>query len=258
MYARKRFGQNFLQDQLVIDQIIKQINPSDDQLLIEIGPGQGALTLPLLQKHHRLIAIELDRDLIPLLQKRCQNNKNLTIYQADALHFDFSQLSQQANSLCIIGNLPYNISTPLLFHLLKYKSLIHDMLFMLQLEVVDRITAQVGAANYGRLSIMLQQACYVEKLFDVSPDAFYPKPQVTSAIIRLKPYKTSTIDILDYDLFTKIVRDAFNQRRKNIRNSLKNYLTEQQLQQCHLDPLLRPQQLSISDYAKLSNFLSRI
>jgi 16S rRNA (adenine1518-N6/adenine1519-N6)-dimethyltransferase len=249
---RKRFGQNFLCDQQMIDQIVAHIQPQPNHTLIEIGPGQGALTLPLLKKFGHLTVIELDRDLIPALQQRCHHHPHLTIHQADVLSFDFSQLG---NALHVIGNLPYNISTPLLFHLLQYNTLIKNMLFMLQREVADRITAQPGDHNYGRLSIMVQQACQPEKLFDVPPSAFYPQPQVTSAIIRLQPHQQQPVSVENQALFAALVRDAFNQRRKSLSNSLKKYFTPEQLRACAINPQQRAQELSIEDYARLAHFL---
>jgi 16S rRNA (adenine1518-N6/adenine1519-N6)-dimethyltransferase len=255
---RKRFGQHFLHDQSVLDRMVDAIRPLSDDHLVEIGPGLGALTKRLLTRVKHLDAVELDRDIIPKLTADCQalelsnSSGKLSIHQADALKYDFSQLSTAPSDLRVVGNLPYNISTPLLFHLLDQGSGIKDMHFMLQKEVVDRIVAQPGTKIYGRLSIMVQCRCAVERLFTVGRGAFNPPPKVESAVIRLVPYTTPPVIIAHPKLFADIVREAFNHRRKTIRNSLRAFITEEQIKQLNIDPEIRPEQLSIQDFAHIS------
>jgi len=248
---RKRFGQNFLHHPQVIQQIVAAIAPREEDFLVEIGPGQGALTQPLLAQAKRLVAIEFDRDLVQYLQG--QNWGELTIYQADVLKFDFAELNQPV--LRIVGNLPYNISTPLLFHVLHYAECIQDMVFMLQKEVVDRIVAQPNCADYGRLSVMLQYHCQAEKLFDVSPAAFNPPPKVDSSIVHLIPHKQPPVEINDKILFEKLVAQAFTQRRKTLRNNLKPLLSVEQIEQVGINPQVRAETLSLQEFAALSNLL---
>jgi 16S rRNA (adenine1518-N6/adenine1519-N6)-dimethyltransferase len=254
--ARKRFGQHFLHDKQIIQRIVDAIMPTPDQHLVEIGPGQGALTLPVLKKAGKLDVIELDRDLIPFLKSRCAEKGNLMIHQADALRFDFSQLSADKQPLRIIGNLPYNISTPLIFHLLTFASLIHDMHFMLQKEVVDRMAARPGSHAYGRLSIMVQYHCRVTSLFNVGPTAFDPPPQVDSSIVKLVPHREFPYRALDYTHFASLVKTAFAHRRKTLRNCLRDIVTDENWENVHLDSKLRAEQLSLGDYVKLSNSLA--
>jgi 16S rRNA (adenine1518-N6/adenine1519-N6)-dimethyltransferase len=198
---RNRFGQHFLRDPHVIQSLVDRIAPEQGQCMVEIGPGQGALTVPILEKVGRLDVVELDRDLIPTLKMRCADKGDLVVHQADALKFDFSNLVQAGcishPVLRVIGNLPYNISTPLIFHLLNYTVLIADMHFMLQKEVVDRLAAQPGMGEYGRLSIMVQYHCQVTSLFNVPPSAFYPVPKVESSVVRLVPYQAAVEESLD-------------------------------------------------------------
>ncbi|MGB1799709.1 MAG: 16S rRNA (adenine(1518)-N(6)/adenine(1519)-N(6))-dimethyltransferase RsmA [Gammaproteobacteria bacterium] len=248
--ARKRFGQNFLHDPAIIQRIVDSINPQKSDHVIEIGPGKGAITEQLLLRLEQLNVIEIDRDLIQLLTTSYEN-KNLTIHEADALKFDFSQFIQ--TDLRIVGNLPYNISTPLLFHLLSYKHCIKDMLFMLQKEVVDRICAKPGSKQYGRLSIMLQLYCDVESLFTIKPGAFSPAPKVDSAIVKLIPLNNPRYDIDDHDTFALVVKESFSQRRKTLRNNLKKYLSDSEIQQAGIAPEIRAENLEISDFAKLAN-----
>ena len=249
---RKRFGQNFLHHPQVIQQIIAAIAPREEDFLIEIGPGQGALTQPLLAQAKRLVAIEFDRDLVQYLQG--QNWGELTIYQADVLKFDFAELNQPI--LRVVGNLPYNISTPLLFHVLNYADHIQDMVFMLQKEVVDRIVAKPNCADYGRLSVMLQYHCQTEKLFDVSPSAFNPPPKVDSSIVHLIPHKQPPVEVNDKALFEKLVAQAFTQRRKTLRNNLKPLLSAEQIEQVGINPQIRAETLSLKEFAILSNLLT--
>lgn len=250
---RKRFGQNFLHDQNVINNILAnlQIKPGDHW--VEIGPGQGALTKPLLEKNITLDVIELDRDLVSHLRNQYKDKQNLTIHSADALKFDFSKLPAPQEKLRIVGNLPYNISTPLMFHLLETTGCIDDMLFMLQKEVVDRICAVPGSKKYGRLSIMMQYHCQAERLFDVYPESFEPAPQVMSAIIRLIPYTTPPVVVKDKAIFTQVVTQAFSQRRKTLRNSLKNLVDEKTFEFLGIDPNARAETISLKDFAKISH-----
>ena len=250
---RKRFGQNFLHDQNVIAKIVSAINPHQQDNLVEIGPGQGALTcqlLPLLEQMH---AVELDRDLIPLLERQCSAVGRLTIHSSDVLKFDFTTLFRPDRPLRVVGNLPYNISTPLIFHLLEHQSLIQDMHFMLQKEVVDRLAAAPNSSAYGRLSIMVQRHCKIEPLFTVAPGAFPPPPKVNSAIVRITPWDTPPTAIDDEQRFTQIVTAAFSQRRKTIRNSLKSWISSAQFEAVGIDPKRRAETLSLEEFAALSN-----
>jgi 16S rRNA (adenine1518-N6/adenine1519-N6)-dimethyltransferase len=258
--ARKRFGQNFLQDPVVIQRIINTINPLPGQHLVEIGPGRGAITLPLLDITKSLDVIELDRDLIPLLREKATAHGELQIFEADALEFDFCQLAAQPGKekekLRLIGNLPYNISTPLLFHLLTRLSCIQDMHFMFQKEVVDRMAASPGTRDYGRLSIMIQYNCSVEPVFDIEKEAFSPPPKIRSSFVRLVPHTTPPITVHDKTTFAKVVKQAFAQRRKTLRNNFRNLLSVEQIQKAGIDPGTRPEQLSLEEYATLSNLVS--
>jgi len=254
--ARKRFGQNFLHDASVIQRIVDALAPAPDQHILEVGPGQGALTGPLLASGARLDAVELDRDLAAWLQQRFAAQPNFRLHQADILKFDIAQISQTPASLRVVGNLPYNISTPCLFHLLRSAHLISDMLFMLQREVVQRMAASPGSGDYGRLSIMLQYHCQVDTLFEVAPGAFRPAPKVTSAIVRLRPHRVLPATAADPTLFERVVREAFSQRRKTLKNSLGGLIKEAKLAQLPIDASQRPDQLSIHDYVAISDALS--
>lgn len=254
--ARKRFGQNFLHDPGIINQIIRSINPVEKNHLVEIGPGQGALTADLLASGCRLNAIELDRDLIPILEGKFSHIKHFHLQQADALEFDYSSLQQRDEKLRIVGNLPYNISTPLIFHLLSYHQLISDMHFMLQLEVVNRLAASPGSKTYGRLSVMAQYYCQIDALFEVPPEAFDPRPKVQSAIIRLAPYDQRPYQADNIKTLDIILRTAFNQRRKTLRNNLKSLLTEKEIESLDIDPTARAETLSLPEFIKLSNILN--
>lgn len=251
--ARKRFGQNFLHDTGVIDRIIRAIHPQQGQRIVEIGPGQGALTESLVNSAAQLDVIELDKDLIPLLKLRFGLRDNFTLHEGDALKFDFSQLQAPAHGLRVVGNLPYNISTPLIFHLLDHAHLIQDMYFMLQKEVVQRICAAPGGGHWGRLSIMVQYHCAVEHLFNVGPGAFNPPPKVDSAIIRLTPHAERPYRADNYAALERVVREGFSQRRKTIRNTLKNLLTGDAIEAVGIDPGLRPEQLTLVDFVNLAN-----
>ncbi len=254
--ARKRFGQNFLQDHNVINQILSSIQIEKNQHWVEIGPGQGALTQPLLDQGMRLDIVELDRDLVTLLRDKFSQYSNLTIHSGDALKFDFQSLVQTTCKLRIIGNLPYNISTPLLFHLLSNAGMIEDMHFMLQKEVVDRICAAPGSKKYGRLSVMIQYHCHGELLFDVPPESFSPIPKVMSAIVRLVPHLQPPVNIPSVTILNKVVTHAFSQRRKTIRNSLKKLLNEQQINALGINPKARAEEITLLEFAKLANFIN--
>lgn len=254
---KKRFGQNFLQDPHVIDAIVAAIDPQADDNLIEIGPGQGALTGPLIAQVNAMQVIELDRDLIPYLLASFAVSNKLTIHQGDALRFDYHQLVKPGHKLRLVGNLPYNISTPLLFQLIHYADDIQDMHFMLQKEVVDRLAAGVGEDAYGRLGIMIQYHCEVDPMFDVPPEAFDPPPKVTSAIVRLTPRKQPVTQADDIKLLGRVVTEAFNQRRKTLRNALKQLVSDEDLQACNIDPQQRPENIALDAYVRLTNHLYR-
>jgi 16S rRNA (adenine1518-N6/adenine1519-N6)-dimethyltransferase len=250
---RKRFGQHFLTDPGVIDAIVNAIAPQDDDVIVEIGSGPGAITVPIAKRCGSLHAIELDRDLAASLRTQFQNNNNVTIHEADALSFDFSTLG---SSLRVVGNLPYNISTPLLFRLLEQRNVIKDMHFMLQKEVVDRMAAEPGSKAFGRLTIML--GCYldIDALFDVDRLSFDPPPAVTSAVVRLRPKPDASVQIDDSQLLASMVAAAFSKRRKTLRNALKAHATEEDLQALDIDPGLRPENIAISDWVALANYLA--
>jgi len=253
--ARKRFGQNFLRDSNIIERIVSSIAPTQDDRLLEIGPGQAALTDLLAASGAQLDCVELDRDLADFLEKRFANNERVRIHQHNILKFDLHSLSPplEPNSLRVIGNLPYNISTPVLFHLLKSHELIRDMVFMLQLEVVERMAAQPGNKTYGRLGLMLQYYCEIEHLFNVPPEAFTPRPKVSSAIVRLRPHAEFPIIAKDPANLELVVRTAFNQRRKTLKNSLKAIMSSEAMAKTGIDFSLRPETLSLADYIRLSD-----
>ncbi len=250
--ARKRFGQHFLTDPGVIDAIVRHIHPAAQDVIVEIGPGQGAITDLLARQAGHLHAIELDRDLAKALRRHYADNDTVTIHEADALTFDFASLGQQ---LRIVGNLPYNISTPLLFHLMNFRDRILDMHFMLQKEVVDRMAASPGSKAYGRLGIMLGCHLHIESLFDVDRQAFEPPPAVTSAVVRLDPLPPGTYTIENEAGLSTLVATAFMQRRKTVRNSLKTLADANDLQAAGIDGGLRPEQISIAQYVALANHL---
>lgn len=254
--ARKRFGQNFLHDAGVIYRILRAIRVKEGDHLVEIGPGQGALTEGLLDHATRLDAIELDQDLVPLLRHRFGAQPPFNLHQGDALKFDYAALSAQPRSLRIVGNLPYNISTPLIFHLLKHAAVIRDMHFMLQKEVVERLAAGPGGGDWGRLSIMVQYHCQVEHLFNVGPEAFDPRPKVESAIVRLMPHEQLPFPARDPLQLERVVREAFNQRRKTLRNTLKGLLDAQAIEAAGVDGSLRPEQLDLAAFVRLADRLA--
>ena len=252
--ARKRFGQHFLTDPGVVDAILRAIGAQADDVVVEIGPGQGAITSELAAAAGHLHCIELDRDLVRQLRSRYDRETNVSIHEADALEFDYCSLG---SSLRVVGNLPYNISTPLLFRLLDHRHCIVDMHFMLQKEVVDRMAAAPGSKAYGRLGIML--GCYleVESLFDVGPGSFDPPPAVMSAVVRLRPLPPGTYRIEDEDLLRRTVATAFSHRRKTLRNALKPVASESELRELGIDPGARPERLPVSAYVDLANYLAR-
>ena len=252
--TKKRFGQHFLHDHSVIEKLIYEIHPKPNDAIVEIGPGLGALTFPLLERVNSLDVVEIDRDVVARLQKK--NNAKLSIHSVDALKFDLKSLQKNNQLLRIVGNLPYNISTPLIFHLLDFKSIISDMHFMLQNEVVKRITAVPGSKTYGRLSVMVQYHCKTEYLFFVGPESFDPPPKVDSAILRLSPWKKNPYKADDEKNLSQIVTQAFSMRRKTLRNNLKKIISTEQIESVGIDPSLRAENLSVEDFVKLSNLSS--
>lgn len=261
MQAKKRFGQNFLQDPLVLQQIIAALHLQPTDHVLEIGPGQAALTSLLQPQVAALDVVEIDRDLIQFLQDKFAATQ-VKIHAADILQFNLAQIKpdscSQSSVYRVVGNLPYNISTPLLFHLFSQQQLIQDVHVMLQREVVQRLAAQVGDKHYGRLSVMCQYYCEVEPLFEVPPQAFKPEPQVMSGFVRLTPHKEKPYAVADIDMFSQVVREAFSHRRKTLANALKKYITPELRQLIHthaLDLSLRPQQWSGELYAKFASLL---
>lgn len=250
---RKRFGQHFLCDQAVVHRIVDALAPKIGQHLVEIGPGQGAMTLPILKLAQQLDVVELDRDLIPELIERTERAGRLHVHEADALKFDFASLKTDARMLRICGNLPYNISTPLIFHLLSFSDIVSDMLFMLQKEVAQRLAAPAGSEHYGRLSVMTQYHCDVHLLFDVSPNAFFPPPKVQSSIIQLVPFRELPFKANDYAVFESVVKQAFGQRRKTLRNSLKGLIDNGAWSQVSVHSDQRPEELSVKEFVEISN-----
>jgi len=249
---RKRFGQNFLQDPRTIEDIVDAVNPARDDLVVEIGPGLGAITRPLLARLNHLHVVEIDRDIIARL-RRTFTATQLTIHEGDALAFDFAALG---TPLKIVGNLPYNISTPLLFHLASFGTQVTDMHFMLQKEVVDRMVAEPGTADYGRLSVMLQYRFYMERMLDVPPEAFDPPPKVDSAVVRMIPHPTLPHQAQDEQQLAHIVQVAFAQRRKTLRNNLKGVLDDDGFTALDIDPGIRPENLSVGGFVAIANYLS--
>jgi 16S rRNA (adenine1518-N6/adenine1519-N6)-dimethyltransferase len=250
--AKKKFGQNFLKDSSIIHAIIQSIQPLQDDLLVEIGPGLGALTKPLLEKTKHLFAIELDRDIVNWMQNQYSKN-NITIFNEDVLNFNFHQFDKKIR---IVGNLPYNISTPILFKCIENIKIIVDLHFMLQKEVVDRMIAAPSSSEYGRLSVMLQYYFAMEHLVHVPKESFDPEPKVESSFVRLIPYYNYPFVANNIDQFGKIVKEAFSQRRKTIRNTLKNFMNANDFENIDINPQLRAENLSVSDFVKISNYLS--
>ncbi|MBL4867675.1 MAG: 16S rRNA (adenine(1518)-N(6)/adenine(1519)-N(6))-dimethyltransferase RsmA [Pseudomonadales bacterium] len=257
---RKRFGQNFLHDPRVIQSILSTINAQKNDHIVEIGPGLGALTGGLLTDCGKLDVIELDQDLVPHLENRFGHSPLFQIHSADALKFDFSAMEtpeEMSNDrlIRIVGNLPYNISTPLIFHLLSQSHVIQDMHFMLQKEVVDRLCAGAGESAYGRLGIMVQYHCETERVISVGPGAFNPPPKVDSAVIRLTPHKQKPVSTQNVELLSKVVTAAFNQRRKTIRNGLKNLADSTLLEAAGIDPSERAENIALKQFANLADLL---
>tara|TARA_R110000772_G_scaffold81245_3_gene172867 strand:+ start:2106 stop:2909 length:804 start_codon:yes stop_codon:yes gene_type:complete len=253
---RKRFGQNFLTDQSIVEKILKALAPNAGDTLIEIGPGQGALTELLLSSGAQVHAIEIDRDLAAYLREQFGGKSNFSLHENDVLKVDFNSLLSHARPARIIGNLPYNISTPLIFHLLNYLPGISDMLFMLQLEVVDRMAATPNSKIYGRLSVMVQYLCKVEPLFKVPATAFSPAPKVESAIVKLTPHKQAPFASVPPEELEKLLRQAFAHRRKTLRNNLNGIISSEELTQLSIDPGKRPENLSLEDYVRICKYLN--
>lgn len=250
--ARKRFGQNFLHDQNLIERIVRAINPKSNDKLVEIGPGQGALTFPLLERVDKLTAIELDRDLVALLTK-LTTPEQLHIISQDVLQVDFSQFD---DGIRVVGNLPYNISTPIMMHLLTLGNKVKDMHFMLQKEVVDRLAAEPNSKQYGRLTVTAQYFCQVESLFNVPPECFSPRPKVMSAIVRLTPKSLSPAQQALFPTLHKVTKQAFAMRRKTLKNNLKGLLKEQDFDALGIAPSARAEQLTVEDFEAIAQYLS--
>ncbi len=253
---RKRFGQHFLCDQPVIDHIVTVIDPRPNEHIVEIGPGLGALTLPVLAKAQQMDAIEIDRDAIASLTTSANGIGTLRIHEADILKFNLSLLRHTKQPLRLIGNLPYNISTPLIFKLIEQRAHFLDMHFMLQKEVVDRMAALPDSEHYGRLTVMLAPWLNVTPLFDIGPEAFRPPPKVMSTVVRLIPHPTPPFQINHYDHFARVVMAAFTQRRKTLRNALRSILTTEQILAAGIDPSLRAEVLAPESFAKLADQLT--
>ncbi|MDO8962004.1 MAG: 16S rRNA (adenine(1518)-N(6)/adenine(1519)-N(6))-dimethyltransferase RsmA [Methylophilus sp.] len=250
--AKKRFGQNFLTDQAVIQSLVDAISPQPDDLMVEIGPGLGALTQPLLTKMNALHVVEIDRDIIAWMQNTYAASK-VHIHHSDVLKFDFTTIGERIR---VVGNLPYNISSPILFHLLDNVAGIIDMHFMLQKEVVERMVASPSTAAYGRLSVMLQYHLHMEYLITVPPEAFNPAPKVESAFVRCVPHEHLPFVAQDTALFAKVVMAAFGQRRKTLRNTLKGLLDDAGFAQLNIDSQLRAENLSVAQFVTIANFLA--
>jgi 16S rRNA (adenine1518-N6/adenine1519-N6)-dimethyltransferase len=258
MPVRKRFGQHFLHDRGVIRRIIDAVAPTAGERIVEIGPGRGALTWGLLERAGRLDVIEIDRDLAQALTADPRARGGLQVHVENVLDTDFLRLRGSGAALRVVGNLPYNISTPLLFHLLTQRAAISEMYFMLQKEVVDRMAAEPGSKEYGRLTVMLAAAAEVEALFDVGPGAFQPRPKVWSAIVRLRPTAGPRFEIGRDGVLRTLVTAAFSHRRKTLRNGLKGLLTSQDIESCGIDPQLRPETLAPAQFGLLAAHYSRL
>ncbi|MCX8573895.1 MULTISPECIES: 16S rRNA (adenine(1518)-N(6)/adenine(1519)-N(6))-dimethyltransferase RsmA [unclassified Gilliamella] len=253
-FARKRFGQNFLHDDYIIESIVAAIQPNKDQALVEIGPGLAALTIPVSKLVDHLTVIEIDRDLAERLKQNPLLTDKLTVIEQDALNYDFNILATELGKpLRVFGNLPYNISTPLMFHLFEFANIITDMHFMLQKEVVTRLVAAPNSKDYGRLSVMAQYYCQIIPVLEVPPSAFKPAPKVDSAVVKLIPYKQKPYLVNDVKILSRLTTEAFNQRRKTIRNSLSNMFSVEQLIELDIDPTLRAENLTVQQYCQLAN-----
>ena len=255
---RKRFGQNFLRDDAIIHAIEQAVAPTDSDHVVEIGPGTGALTDAILKSGCQMDVIELDRDLTAGLLASFSIYPRFTLHTADALAFDFSELITSNRTLRVIGNLPYNISTPLIMRLLNQDRLIHDMHFMLQLEVVERLAARPGTKAWGRLGVMAQYHCQVEHLFDVPPEAFFPSPKVKSAVVRLTPHSNQPWPGVDTVLLRKVVAQAFSQRRKTLHNNFKDVYDDATLRSIGIDPSQRAETLELRDFIALAKLAEQI
>ena len=253
--ARKRFGQNFLIDAQVIADIVGAVAPQRSDRVVEIGPGLGALTEPLLKKLDHLHVVEIDRDIVARLRQRYPAER-LTIHEGDALAFDFATLGDTGEKLHVVGNLPYNISTPLLFHLAAYAERVYDMHFMLQKEVVERMVAEPGTADYGRLSVMLQYRFVIDWLLDVPPESFDPAPKVDSAVVRLIPRPAAERLARDETKLAAVVAAAFSQRRKMLRNTLKGILDDAGFARLGISPTCRAEELPVETYVRIANLLA--
>ena len=255
---RKSLGQNFLQDPNIINKIVAALSVGAEDVVLEIGPGRGALTERLLELTKDLHLVEFDRDLVEYWQTRQESFSGLVVHGADILRFDLSQITQIIDApLKIIGNLPYNISSPVLFHLMKYADDVDCQVVMLQKEVVQRMSASPGGKDYGRLSVMLQQRYDIEYLFTVPPGAFFPPPKVESAIARLTPLTKINHPVEDNIVFEKVVKQAFSQRRKTLRNTLKGILSADQIESLSLNPTARAETLSVKDFVALANLAAK-
>ncbi len=250
--ARKRFGQNFLVDQGIIAAIVSAINPRRGDTVVEIGPGLGAITEPLLARLDHLHVVEIDGDLIARLKKQ-HPPARMTIHEGDALAFDFASIGRD---LRLVGNLPYNISTPLLFHLADHVGIVRDMHFMLQKEVVERMVAVPGGSDFGRLSVMLQYRFHIERLIDVPPESFDPPPRVQSAVVRLIPRDAAELNAKSQEKLAQVVQTAFSQRRKMLRNTLKGTLSDAGFAELGIVPTCRPEDVSVADYVRIANYLT--
>lgn len=255
--ARKRFGQNFLNDVFVIDSIVSAINPRKGEAMLEIGPGLAALTEPVARDLDHMTVIEIDRDLAERLRHHPQLKNKLTVREQDAMSADFSAISAElGQKLRVFGNLPYNISTPLMFHLFDYTDSISDMHFMLQKEVVNRLAAGPGSKAYGRLSVMAQYYCQVIPVLEVPPHAFKPAPKVDSAVVRLVPHAQKPFPVKNLRWLSRVTTDAFNQRRKTLRNGLSHLFSVEQLEALGIDPTLRAENITVEQFCRLANWLS--
>nr|WP_314264238.1 16S rRNA (adenine(1518)-N(6)/adenine(1519)-N(6))-dimethyltransferase RsmA [uncultured Moellerella sp.] len=255
-FARKRFGQNFLTDQFIIDSIVDAMHPQEGQAVVEIGPGLGALTEPVAARMDKMTVVELDRDLAARLLVHPTLKDKLTVIQQDAMTVDFGELAKQAGQpLRVFGNLPYNISTPLMFHLFTFTDAIADMSFMLQKEVVNRLVAGPGNKTFGRLSVMAQYFCQIVPVLEVPPESFTPAPKVDSAVVRLIPHKQKPYPVSNIKMLSRVTTQAFNQRRKTVRNSLGDLLTVEQLVMLGIDPGSRAENISVEAYCKMANYL---
>ena len=258
--AKKHLGQHFLHEKGIIGKIVQAVDPKPGDRLVEIGPGQGAITFPLLDRHGELTVIEFDRDLIAPLTDAARAHGTLTIVHRDVLQVDFTALAAgmhpDGGQIRLVGNLPYNLSSPILFHALDHAAAIRDMHFMLQKEVVDRMAAGPGSKVYGRLSVMLQAYCHVTPLFTVPPAAFRPPPKVDSAVVRMVPRDPASIGVVDPAVFAHVVRDAFGQRRKTLRNALSQLCDSPQIEAAGIRPDARAEQIEVADFVTLANQLA--